>query len=143
MQGGFKREDLNDTKSDSSTVNLARYWDLSSGWQRAVNLRWSLDHFTQGNVTNTTMLIYPGVSANRTRQRGGLMPTWGDSQRYSLDVSDTTWGSDVDFAVVQAQNVWIRTLAEKNRFVVRGNLGWIETKRLRARAAIPALLRRW
>ncbi len=127
VQGGFKREDLNDTKSDSSTVNLARYWDLSSGWQRAVNLRWSLDHFTQGNVTNTTMLIYPGVSANRTRQRGGLMPTWGDSQRYSLDVSDTTWGSDVDFAVVQAQNVWIRTLAEKNRFVVRGNLGWIET----------------
>lgn len=127
VQGGFKREDLNDTKSDSSTVNLARYWDLDSGWQRAVNLRWSLDHFTQASVTNTTMLIYPGVSANRTRQRGGLMPTWGDSQRYSLDISDTTWGSDVDFAVIQAQNVWIRTLAEKHRFVVRGNLGWIET----------------
>lgn len=127
LQGGFKREDLNDTKSDGTTLNVARYWDLSSGWQRAVNLRWSLDHFTQGHVTNTTMLIYPGVSINRTRQRGGLMPTWGDSQRYSLDVSDTTWGSDVDFFVVQAQNVWIRTLGEKNRFVARGNLGWIET----------------
>ncbi|MQB55377.1 outer membrane protein assembly factor [Rahnella sp. RcJ3] len=127
VQGGFKREDLNDTNSDSTTVNLARYWDLSSGWQHAVNLRWSLDHFTQGSVTNTTMLIYPGVSLNRTRQRGGLMPTWGDSQRYSLDVSDTSWGSDVDFAVIQAQNVWIRTLADKHRFVFRGNLGWIET----------------
>jgi translocation and assembly module TamA len=55
------------------------------------------------------------------------MPTWGDSQRYSLDVSDTTWGSDIDFAVMQAQNVWIRTLEDKHRFVVRGNLGWIET----------------
>lgn len=127
LQGGLKRTDLNDTKADSSTLAASRYWDSSSGWQRAINLRWSLDHFTQGSVTNTTMLIYPGVSVNRTRSRGGLMPTWGDSQRYSLDVSDTTWGSDIDFAVMQAQNVWIRTLEDKHRFVVRGNLGWIET----------------
>ncbi|MBM7343277.1 translocation and assembly module TamA [Pantoea coffeiphila] len=127
LQGGLKRTDLNDTKADSTTLAASRYWDSSSGWQRAINLRWSLDHFTQGSVTNTTMLLYPGVSVNRTRSRGGLMPTWGDSQRYSLDVSDTTWGSDVDFAVVQAQNVWIRTLEDKHRFVVRGNLGWIET----------------
>ncbi|WP_034911768.1 MULTISPECIES: autotransporter assembly complex family protein [Erwinia] len=127
LQGGLKRTDLNDTRSDSTTLAASRYWDSSSGWQRALNLRWSLDHFTQGNVTNTTMLLYPGVSVNRTRSRGGLMPVWGDSQRYSLDVSDTTWGSDIDFAVVQAQNVWIRTLADKHRFVVRGNLGWIET----------------
>ncbi|MBJ9999884.1 autotransporter assembly complex family protein [Erwinia sp. S38] len=127
LQGGLKRTDLNDTKADSTTLAASRYWDSSSGWQRAINLRWSLDHFTQGSVTNTTMLLYPGVSVNRTRSRGGLMPTWGDSQRYSLDVSDTTWGSDVDFAVIQAQNVWIRTLEDKHRFVVRGNLGWIET----------------
>ncbi|MCE9881628.1 autotransporter assembly complex protein TamA, partial [Hafnia paralvei] len=127
LQGGFKRTDLNDTEEDTTTLNVARYWDLSSGWQRSVNLRWSLNHFTQGEVTNNTMLLYPGIMLNRTRSRGGLMPVWGDSQRYSFDVSDTTWGSDVDFAVVQAQQVWIRTLAEKHRFVVRGNVGWIET----------------
>ncbi|WP_173636295.1 autotransporter assembly complex protein TamA [Paramixta manurensis] len=127
FQGGLKRTDLNDTKADSTTLAVSRYWDNSSGWQKAINLRWSLDHFTQGSVTNTTMLLYPGVSINRTRSRGGLMPTWGDSQRYSADISDTTWGSDVDFLVLQAQNVWIRTVAEKHRFVARGNLGWIET----------------
>ena len=127
VQGGFKRTDLNDTESDSTTLALSRYWDLSSGWQRAINLRWSLDHFTQGSVTNTTMLLYPGVMISRTRSRGGLMPTWGDSQRYSIDYSNTAWGSDVDFSVFQAQNVWIRTLYDRHRFVVRGNLGWIET----------------
>ncbi|WP_434586626.1 autotransporter assembly complex protein TamA [Klebsiella sp. B345] len=126
MQGGFKRTDLNDTKADSSTLAVSRYWELSSGWQRAINLRWSLDHFTQANVTNTTMLIYPGVSVNRTRSRGGLMPTWGDSQRYSVDYSNTMWGSDINFIVAQAQDVWIRTLYDRHRFVVRGNLGWIE-----------------
>lgn len=127
FSGGLKRTDLNDTKADTSTLGVSRYWENSTGWQKAVNLRWSLDHFTQGSVTNTTMLLYPGVSLNRTRSKGGLMPTWGDSQRYSIDVSDTSWGSDVDFTILQAQNVWIRTLAEKHRFVVRGNLGWIET----------------
>lgn len=76
MQGGFKRTDLNDTQADSTTLGVSRFWEMSSGWQRAINLRWSLDHFTQANVTNTTMLIYPGVSVNRTRSRGGLMPTW-------------------------------------------------------------------
>ncbi|GAA0479716.1 outer membrane protein assembly factor [Tatumella sp. JGM16] len=127
LQGGVKRTDLNDTRSDTSTLAVSRYWDNQSGWQKAVNLRWSLDNYTQGNISDNTMLIYPGVSVNRTRSRGGLMPTWGDSQRYSVDVSDTGWGSDVDFVIMQAQNVWIRTLAEKNRFVFRGNLGWIET----------------
>ena len=126
MQGGFKRTDLNDTKADSTTLALSRYWEMSSGWQRAINLRWSLDHFTQANVTNTTMLLYPGVSVNRTRSRGGLMPTWGDSQRYSVDYSNTMWGSDINFIVMQAQDVWIRTLYDRHRFVVRGNLGWIE-----------------
>ena len=127
LQGGFKRTDLNDTEQDSTTLAVSRFWDLSSGWQRAINLRWSLDHFTQANVTNTTMLLYPGVMISRTRSRGGLMPTWGDSQRYSIDYSNTAWGSDVDFSVFQAQNVWIRTLYDKHRFVMRGNLGWIET----------------
>lgn len=64
---------------------------------------------------------------SRTRSRGGLMPTWGDSQRYSIDYSNTAWGSDVDFSVFQAQNVWIRTLYDRHRFVTRGTLGWIET----------------
>ncbi|MBJ2067358.1 autotransporter assembly complex protein TamA [Serratia odorifera] len=127
LQGGYKHEDWNDTKSDSTKVVVSRNWDLSSGWQHAINLTGRLDHFTQGNVTNTTALLYPGVSVSRTRSRGGLMPTWGDSQRYSIDVSDTTWGSGVDFALMQAQNVWIRTLADKHRFVLRGQVGWIET----------------
>ena len=126
MQGGFKRTDLNDTQADSTTLGVSRFWEMSSGWQRAINLRWSLDHFTQANVTNTTMLIYPGVSVNRPRSRGGLMPTWGDSQRYSVDYSNTMWGSDINFIVMQAQDVWIRTLYDRHRFVVRGNLGWIE-----------------
>ncbi|MED5681957.1 hypothetical protein VZ111_22795, partial [Enterobacter hormaechei] len=84
VQGGVKRTDLNVTEQDSTTLAVSRFWDLSSGCQRAINLRWCLDHFTQANVTNTTMLRYPGVMIIRTRSRGCLMPAWGDSQGYSI-----------------------------------------------------------
>ena len=43
-----------------------------------------------------------------------------------MDYSNTKWGSDINFIVMQAQDVWIRTLYDRHRFVVRGNLGWIE-----------------
>ena len=60
-RGGFKRTDPNDTESDSTTLVASPLLGIfSSGWQRAINLRWSLDHFTQGEITNTTMLFYLG-----------------------------------------------------------------------------------
>ena len=127
VQGGFKRTDLNDTQANTTTLNVSRNWDYSSGWQYGVNMRWMLSNFTQANVTNTTMLLYPGMYVSRIRQRGGVMPTWGDSQRYSIDYSNKIWGSDIDFSVLQAKNVWIRTPWEGHRFVVRGQIGWIET----------------
>ncbi|PHM44508.1 membrane protein [Xenorhabdus mauleonii] len=127
LQTGYKRKDLNDTISDTATLNLARNWDRSTGWQYGINLRWSLSHFTQANVTNTTMLLYPGVNVSRIRQRGGTMPYWGDSQRYSFDISNKTWQSDVDFIVFQANHVWVRTYNEDHRFVMRADFGWIET----------------
>lgn len=139
LQGGFKHEDLNGIQADSTTLNVARYWDLSNNWQRVSNnLCWSLDYFTQANITDTTMLIYPGISINCIYQGNGLMPTWGNSQRYSVDISNTIWGSDINFVIIQAQNVWLHTLAAKHRFVARSNLGWIKTNDLER---IPPLLR--
>lgn len=97
VQGGFKRTDLNDTESDSTTLVASRYWDLSSGWQRAINLRWSLDHFTQGEITNTTMLFYPGVMISRTRSRGGLMPTWA-TRNATLSTTPTLPGAQMSIS---------------------------------------------
>ena len=127
FQGGVKHEDLNDTKSNSAVLSVSRNWEFSSGWQRSVGLHTSYDKFTQGDVDTSSLLIYPGISFSRTRAKGGMMPWWGDSQRFSLDVSSEWWGSDVDFFILQAQQTWVRTYRWKHRFVVRGNAGWIKT----------------
>ena len=127
VQGGIKKEDLNDTKSDSASVMLSRHWAPYEGWQRDVHLRWSYDDFDQGEISDKTMLIYPGVTFSKTTTVGGLMPTWGLSQRYTFDWSNTAWGSDVDFFVVEAQHALIKTFADRHRFILRSHLGWIQT----------------
>lgn len=131
LQGGFKREYINNTQSNFTTIlNIVRYWDWdnSNGWKTSFTLHWSLDHFTQViGITNTTMLIYPSVNVNYIRQSNELIPLWGNSQRYSVDISNTTWGSNINFIILQMQNTRIRTIAKKHRFVARGNLGLIAT----------------
>lgn len=127
VQGGVKKEDLNDTKSNSASVMVSRHWAPYEGWQRDVHLRWSLDNFDQGKTSDHTMLIYPGVSFSKTTTIGGLMPSWGLSQRYTVDWSDTTWGSDIDFVVLEAQHALIKTIAHRHRLVLRSHVGWIQT----------------
>ena len=127
LQAGYKREDQNDTLSNSAVASVSRFWNISNSWQRSVSLNWKLDNFTQANQSEKSMLLYPGATLSRTRQRGGLMPVWGDSQRYSIDVSNSAMGSDVDFFIFQAQNMWIRTWYAKHRFLFRASYGWIET----------------
>jgi translocation and assembly module TamA len=125
LTGGLKNSRLNDTDSTSAVVAGARYWELENGWHPSVSLKWSYDSFTQGKVAHDTMVISPGVAVSRLRTRGRTETFWGDSQRYSLDVSDTHWGSDVAFVILQAQHTWLRTYAHKHRFVIRGHAGWI------------------
>lgn len=127
FRGGYKHEDLNDTKSDAMSFAATRHWDLYEGWQKSISLKWRLDDFTQGSVDNKTMMIYPEFSLSRSRSRGGLMPRWGDSQRYTVGYANKMWGSDVDALMLEAQFVLIRTYARNHRFVLRSHLGWIET----------------
>jgi len=97
IQGGYKHTDLNDTEADTTTFTLSRWWEYQSGWQRSVRLKSSYDQFTQGDESHSTTLVYPGVTFSRLRSRGGTMPYWADSQRYSVDFSSRRLASDTSF----------------------------------------------
>ncbi|QIQ22392.1 outer membrane protein assembly factor [Zophobihabitans entericus] len=127
LQGGYKREDNNDTDSNSYTFGAFRYWDTFEGWQKAIGLNINYDRFTQADVSYNTFLFYPSVSFSRIRSNGGLLPMWGDSQRYSVEVGSKDLLSDVDFWSFKTQQVWIRSLYDTHRFVARVNFGFIET----------------
>lgn len=127
LSGGYKHEELNDTKADTATIAATRHWDPYEGWQKSLSLKWRADDFTQGSVENKTMMLYPEFTLSYTRSRGGLMPRWGQSQRYTVGYANGLWGSDIDALMLEAQFVLIRTYARRHRFVLRSHLGWIET----------------
>lgn len=126
-QGAMKRDVVNDTDSNNMTLALSRNWEFSTGWQRSIGVHWMFDSFTQAGVSSNTMLVYPSISFSRTRSRGGMMPYWGDTQRYSIDTGTHYLGSDVDFIIMQAHGTLIRTSWRGHRFVVRGSAGKIKT----------------
>ncbi|WP_331828458.1 autotransporter assembly complex protein TamA [Candidatus Blochmannia sp. SNP] len=127
LQGGLIHEDTCNIRSSIITINMARYWNCSHKWNRAINIHWHLNHYANNHITKNIILIYPGISIYRVRKRGDVIPHWGDSQRYSINISNNFWKSDINFVAVQAQNIWIRTLLKKHRVLVRGNLSWINT----------------
>jgi translocation and assembly module TamA len=127
LQGGFKHEDNNDTRADSYNIAVIRHWDNFDGWQKAVGLNASYDEFTQADYSYDTFLVYPSFSLYRARQRGQLLPMWGDSQRYSLELSSTAFASDINFWRFSTQQVWIRSFHDYHRFIARANLGIVDT----------------
>lgn len=124
---GIKREDENDTFTNSQALSVMRYWNRETGWQNGVGLRVLYDSFTQASQSHKTLLVYPTVTAIRTRFRGGLFPYWGDTKRISLGVGNKVWGSEVNFYRLQASTVWIRTYFDKHRFISRAGVGYLHT----------------
>ena len=127
LQSGYKYSTLNDTTSSSTAVSAARFQLLDSGWTRKISVDWLYDNFTQGSDSSNTQIIYPTLSFSRTRQKGGVLPTWGDTQRYAISVSNTAWGSDIDFVLLTAQQSWVRSLGPSHIFIGRWSAGWIES----------------
>lgn len=127
LQTGYEYSDINDTMSSSTSVSASRFQLLKSQWTRTVSVDWLYDNFTQGGVSDNTQIIYPTIAFSRTRQRGGVLPTWGDSRRYAVSVSNTAWSSDIDFILMTAQQSWIRSLTPKHIFIGRWSAGWIDS----------------
>lgn len=135
---GYEEEKKNDTDTSGLTLAILRYWNRETGWQNSFGVRARYDNFTQANISNRTLLIYPTASFNRTRVRGGLFPYWGDSQKITLNWGNKAVGSDVDFYSAIASTSWIRTYAENHRFLTRAEIGYLSTNQF---DKIPPALR--
>ncbi|HDR0620098.1 TPA: autotransporter assembly complex family protein [Pasteurella multocida] len=135
---GLENENKNDTESFASSLSAIRYWNHEAGWQHSLGLRVRYDSFIQANVKDKTLLVFPTASVRRTRLQGGLFPTWGDTQKLTVDLGRTWWLSDVDFLKMQGSSLWVRTYLQHHRIVTRLELGWLHTKNIER---IPPALR--
>ncbi|MFP4183861.1 MAG: autotransporter assembly complex protein TamA [Halorhodospira sp.] len=124
---GVQAQDVADIDTEQVSASVQHHHRLDSGWQQVLSLRAERERYRIAGVSRTTRLYLPGVSWSRTRSRGGLDPSWGDRQLLSLEVADPALASEIELRRVRAATRWVRTLGERHRFMVRGEVGALAT----------------
>lgn len=71
----------------------------------------------------SSTLVYPALRAARTHGDDPLYPTRGYAMIAELRLGSEALGSDVDFAQLMIEGRWIRSFGERNRLLLRGQLG--------------------
>ncbi|ABR73741.1 outer membrane protein assembly factor [Actinobacillus succinogenes] len=126
---GFEHEDdtKTDTQSTAATVAALRFWNHPTGWQYSAGLRARYDNFTQADVDEKTLLIYPTATVSRSRISGGTFADRADTISVTVDLGRKMWASDVNFFRIRANAGWIKTFATNHRFLTRGDIGYLHT----------------
>ncbi|MGF1700707.1 autotransporter assembly complex protein TamA [Photobacterium makurazakiensis] len=118
--GGIRYVDNHDTVSTEYNLGLERHWRLESGWKRVASLRLLYEDYKQGKQESGVLaMVLPGISYEKTRVRGGAMPTWGDKQLISIEYSDPALGSDTRLARFRGRSAWIRSYQDNHRGLFR------------------------
>ncbi|EKE69243.1 autotransporter assembly complex protein TamA [Gallaecimonas xiamenensis] len=127
LQGGYQYLNQEDTESQQLTFALHRWDKRTNDWSRDLFIRTLYESYTQADQDDDVFLLIPGVSFNRTRVRGGLETTWGDSQQITLELSEPGWGSDSRFVRLWGRSKWLRSLGENGRIIARAEQGavWV------------------
>lgn len=114
-----------DTQSrDSRTFELSTLHTTRRGeWLETKRLSYENEDFSVGGTSDNTTLIFPGIGWNRTITDDPLFPTHGQRLRFDILGSANALGSDVSFLQSRLDAKWVQSFAEKNRVILRGNLG--------------------
>lgn len=129
---GWENEDdkKTDTKSTAFNFGALRYWDYPSGWQYSLGVRARYDQFTQADITDKTLLLYPTAGISHKYMEGGLFPTWAHSISLNLDIGRKLWRSDVNFTSLRVSGSVIKTFFDNHRLIARADFGWLKTGEL-------------
>ncbi len=138
IQLGYQHKENKDTKSDLYTLQLQRQFELESKWLRTWFIKFEQENFTQASQEGDTIMILPGVSLAKTKQRGGVDPYWGNQQLFSFEISNRDWGADVNMAKIQSRTKYLRSIDRTHFFTTRFDLGAIYVDEVES---VPASMR--
>ncbi|MGI9276838.1 MAG: autotransporter assembly complex protein TamA [Endozoicomonas sp.] len=138
LQLDYQYKDVEDTESNLFAPSIHRWSKKPNGWDRDLFFRLHYEDFRQGQQQDKNFLLIPGITLSRRRVRGELDPHWGDQQMARLELSNRLWGSDTDFMKLWGRSKWLRSVAQKHRFLWRIEQGVIFIEDVRA---IPPSIR--
>lgn len=124
---GVKREDVQDVVTWNTVLGVQRQIKRDSGWQRTYSLRALRDTTETPAETIKKDLVLPGIGFDRLRSRGGVDPYWGDRQFYQFEAASQQLLSDASLIYGRAGWRYLRTLAGRHQFILRGDAGTLLT----------------
>lgn len=139
---GYQHKEVDDLvntfEADTVYASIARNIYHDSGWNRTYSLRYRGDKLTvDPEKYSTDSLPYPfnnyasdytqqallaGYAINKTVADNMLTPTWGYSQRYSLEVGAKGALSDTNMAILRAGGTGMYTFGKDNKQQAIGRL---------------------
>ncbi len=132
--GANRRDEESDVTKSRITEIVGSRTGTIHGWQLGVALHARTEDFVLGLdqpesdwVRGESRLVYPAISAQRVVADDALYPRRGFSLRGELKTGASALGSETNFAQFLVEAKLIRSLGERNRFLVRGQIGRTQT----------------
>lgn len=124
LQIGAAHEDTDTSKSDSILANVGRTKLRPNGWLENIFVEFLQEDFEVGNDDETSSLIMPGISWNKTRSDNPIYPTRGYHLSMEARAAIQALLSDVDLVQLKFNSKGILPLGKKARFLTRLEAGY-------------------
>jgi translocation and assembly module TamA len=138
VDGGIKREETDTSLSKTLEFGARRIAELRRGWTRTQQLSLRLEDFEVGEQTGRSKLLMPGINWSRLSGDGTVRPRKGAKLDIQVRGASDSLGSDTSFAQLYVQGKWIRSVLQRSRVLIRGEVG---ATREKAFTDLPASVR--
>ncbi|MBX2880063.1 MAG: autotransporter assembly complex protein TamA [Granulosicoccus sp.] len=124
---GLTNDTSGDTDSFLNTIVLQYLTRTRGQWTESRFVRWERETFEFGEEEDTTDLLLPGISYNRSRSRGTPFPTWGQGLSVELLGGSKQAFSTIDLIKAQGTFRYLRALSERNTIITSVQYGAIKS----------------
>lgn len=126
ISAGFLDEDPpdRDLKSFTQYSNLSyRSGDPTLTWRRTIGINFQHDRYQNEDVYDDSNILLPSISWEKVTGNGNFAQPPGYTLRFNIRGAAQNFGSSTSFMQAQATGKYIYPIAEKNRLLLRTDLG--------------------
>ena len=124
LQAGAAHEDTDTSESDSIVANIGRTKLRENGWLENIFIEFLLEDFEVGEDDESSSLLMPGISWNKTRSNNPIYPTLGYHLSLEARGASRSLLSDVDLLQLKLNSKGILPLGKKARILTRFQAGY-------------------
>jgi translocation and assembly module TamA len=121
--GGVQHEDTDTSENDTFKLGILRIRSLSKDWIWTRYANYTYEDYSIAGQDETSQLVILGVNFESAIGREISRSERGHRINLDLRGASDSLGSDTSFLQLTATAKWLRSLSDKTRIIMRGQLG--------------------